>query len=173
MNGKILVAYATTHGSTQEIAESVAEALRERGLEVDVQQAGKVGSLEGYKAVVLGAPLYMFHLHGDARRFLTKFRKVLEAGMPAAIFAGGPFEKADEQEFADVRKQLDQDLAKYPWFKPKSIEVVGGKFDPTGLKFPWNLTPYLKGLPPSDKRDWDKIKGWAESLPQFFAAPDN
>lgn len=59
MSASILVTYATRYGSTQEVAEAVAETLREAGLEVDVQPARKVRTLEGRRAVVLGAPLYM------------------------------------------------------------------------------------------------------------------
>ena len=37
MSASVLVAYATLYGSTQEVAEAVATALRERGLEVGIQ----------------------------------------------------------------------------------------------------------------------------------------
>jgi len=39
MSDPVLVAYATKKGSTQEVAESVAGVLRERGLEVEVREA--------------------------------------------------------------------------------------------------------------------------------------
>ena len=60
MSDKILVTYATRYGSTQEVAEKVAATLRESGLAVDVQPAKQVRTLDGYRAVVVGAPLYMF-----------------------------------------------------------------------------------------------------------------
>ncbi len=66
MSASILVAYATRYGSTEEVAEAVAATLRERGLAVDIQPLQQVPTLEGYRAVVLGAPLYMFHWHKDA-----------------------------------------------------------------------------------------------------------
>ncbi|TAH48156.1 MAG: flavodoxin, partial [Chloroflexota bacterium] len=37
MSTKILVAYATRYGSTQEVAEQVAATLREQALEVDLK----------------------------------------------------------------------------------------------------------------------------------------
>lgn len=165
---KVLVTYASTHGSTQEVAEVVAGSLREHDLSVDLQPMRNVRVVDVYDAVVLGAPLYMFHLHKDALHFLVKFQSALSNGKPSVIFAGGPTEKADEQEFQEVRKQLDQELAKFPWFSPKNIEVIGGKLDPANLRFPWNLLPALKQHPPVDKRDWVKIHAWAESLPQLF-----
>jgi len=71
MSSSILVGYATTYGSTQEIAEAVAATLREGGLEVDCRPASKVRTLEGYAADVLGAPLCMFRWHKDATHFLS------------------------------------------------------------------------------------------------------
>lgn len=165
MKKHILVAYASTHGSTQEVADAVAVTLRGCGTEVDLLPARKVQSLEGYDAVVLGAPLYILHLHKDAQRFLAKHRKTLSSGLPVAVFAGGPFGKGDEAEWQTIRQQLDADLAKYPWLTPASVEVIGGRFDPAKLRFPWNLVPALKQMPPSDLRDWNAIRAWAGSLP--------
>lgn len=164
MEINILLAYASTHGSTREVAEAVAATLREYGLAVDLQPARDVHTLEGYYAVVLGAPLYMFHLHKDALRFLARHQKAFSRGLPVAIFAGGPIETGDEKEFQEVRKQLDQELAKFPWLKPVAVEVIGGRFDPARLRFPWNLIPALKQMPPSDLRDWEAIRAWAGCL---------
>ena len=168
MEIKILVTYASTHGSTQEIAEAVAATLRQQGLAVDLQPVRKVRTLEGYAAVVLGAPLYILHLHKDALRFLSQHQKALTGGMPIAIFAGGPFGKGDAEEWQEVRRELDTDLAKFPWLAPLAVEVVGGKFDPARLHFPWNLIPALKNMPPKDLRDWDAIRAWASRLAAQF-----
>jgi menaquinone-dependent protoporphyrinogen oxidase len=164
MNEKILVVYATTHGSTQEIAETVAATLQQYGLAVDLQPARKVHSLAGYTAVVLGAPMYMFRLHGDARRFLARHQKVITEGLPLALFSGGPYGEDIEKETREVRSHLDKELVKYPWLHPVSVEIVGGKFDPNHLRFPWSLIPALKQAPAADKRDWTAIRAWAESL---------
>ncbi|MCL4562703.1 MAG: flavodoxin [Chloroflexi bacterium] len=171
METKVLMAYASTHGSTQEIAEIIAATLREHELSVDLQPARQVRTLEGYNAVVLGAPLYMFHLHKDARRFLSKHRKDLTGSLPFAIFAGGPFAKGDEEEWQEIHRQLDQELAKYPWLRPVAVEMVGGRFDPTKLRFPWNLIPALKQMPASDLRDWTAIRAWASSLAAQLPRP--
>lgn len=167
MENKILVAYASTHGSTQEVAERVAATLSERGLKVDLQPARSVRSLEGYSAVVLGAPLYMFHWHKDAFRFLSRHRTVL-LRRRVAVFAGGPFGKGDEAEWEEIRKQLNKELAKVAWLSPVAVEVVGGKFDPTKLRFPYNLIPALKQVPANDLRDWDAIRAWANNLALTF-----
>jgi menaquinone-dependent protoporphyrinogen oxidase len=164
METKVLVAYASTHGSTQEVAEAVAATLRESGLAVDLQWIRKVRTLDGYNAIVLGAPLYMFRWHRDALRFLSQHREILAGGLPVAIFAGGPFGEGDEKVWQEVHAQLDRELAKFPWLKPLAVEIVGGRFDPAKLRFPWNLLPALKRMPASDLRDWAAIRAWAGSL---------
>jgi menaquinone-dependent protoporphyrinogen oxidase len=164
---KVLVAYASRYGSTQEVADAVAAELAERGLEVDVRRAKEVRGLDGYDGVVLGAPLVMHHWHKDAVRFLWRHREAL-LGLPGAVFALGPVkEPRDEQEWQDSRAQLDDELAKTAWFEPVAVEILGGKFDPSLLRFP--LNKFAGSAPASDIRDWDAIRAWAGGLAKMFA----
>jgi menaquinone-dependent protoporphyrinogen oxidase len=162
MSASILVAYATKYGSTQEVAEAIASALREGGQAVDCQPAKSVRSLDGYGAVVLGAPLYMFRWHKDAKRFLSRHRQTLMA-RPVAVFAMGPL-KDEAKDWQDVRAQLDKELSGFPWLAPVAVEVFGGKHDPAKLTFPYNLIPALKQMPATDIRDWTAIRAWANDL---------
>jgi menaquinone-dependent protoporphyrinogen oxidase len=166
MEARVLVAYATRYGSTQEVAEVVAATLRECGLAVDSGPMREVRGLEGYRAVVLGAPLYLFRWHKDALQFLTRHREAL-LPRPVAVFALGPFHD-EEKEYQEVRRQLDKELAKFPWLTPQAIAIFGGKFDPQKLTFPHNLVPALKKMPASDVRDWTAIRAWANDLAAQF-----
>ena len=162
MSSLVLAGYATRYGSTQEVAEAVAATLRECGLEVDIQPMRKVRTLEGYRGVVLGAPLFMFHWHKDALRFLSRHREALME-RPVAVFALGPtHDPYDEKEWQDSCAQLDKELSKFPWLTPVALEMFGGKYDPAKLRFPINL---LAGKEPaSDLRDWTAIRAWASNL---------
>jgi menaquinone-dependent protoporphyrinogen oxidase len=166
MSASILVTFATRYGSTQEVAEAVAATLRERGLAVDIQPMREVRSLEGYRAVVLGAPLYIARWHKDALHFLTRYRDALTQ-RPVAVFALGPLHD-EEKEYQEVRRELDKELAKFPWLTPRTIAIFGGKIDPQKLTFPHNLVPALKNMPASDARDWDAIRAWASDLAELF-----
>ena len=166
MSASVLVAYATRYGSTQEVAEAVVATLRERELAVDIQPMREVRTLAQYSAVVLGAPLYMFHWHKDALHFLARHREALMQ-RPVAIFALGPFH-AEEKEYQEVRGQLDKELTKFPWLNPQAIVIFGGKFDPQKLTFPHNVIPALKNMPASDVRDWTAIHAWANDLAAQF-----
>jgi menaquinone-dependent protoporphyrinogen oxidase len=163
----ILFAYATTYGSTQEVAQSIAETLHGRDLDVDLQPARQVKSISLYQAVILGAPLYMFRWHADAKRFLVKFHGQL-ATIPVAVFALGPFHNKEE-ELMSAREQLDKELARFTWLKPAAQETFVGKFDPAALHFPYNLIGPLKQMPASDERDWPAIHAWAAGLADVFS----
>jgi menaquinone-dependent protoporphyrinogen oxidase len=170
MDGKVLVAYASKYGSTQEVAETIAATLGEKGLRVDLQPIRKAHTLEGYSAVVLGAPLYYGSWHKDASNFLARNEAALTQ-RPVAIFALGP-NSNDEKEMQGSRAQLDKELAKFPWLTPVVIEVFGGKY-PAKLRFPESLVASLPasplhGMPASDIRDWTAIRAWATSLAQKF-----
>ena len=167
MSLPILVTYASSYGSTQEVAEVLAETLRAQGAEVDLRPVREVRALDGYRAVVLGAPLYMFHWHKDAHRFLARFQRALVNGLPIAVFAGGPIEDSPGQ-WQDRRRDFDQELAKSPWLTPVSVQLIGGKFDPAKLRFPYSLLPALRKMPASDLRDWAAIRAWAGALPAKF-----
>jgi menaquinone-dependent protoporphyrinogen oxidase len=167
MEEKVLVTFASKYGSTREVAETIAAVLCEDGLDADLKSMSKVRDLAPYGAVVLGAPLYIGHWHSDVARFLAKHQETL-ARKPSALFTLGPTHP-DEKEWQGVRIQRDQELAKYPWFKPAATELFGGKYDPARLRFPDSLlaglpASPLHGLPASDVRDWNAIRAWSHGL---------
>ena len=171
MSASVLVAYATRYGSTQEVAESIAATLRESGLEVEIQPMRQVRALEGYRAVVLGAPLYIGAWHKDALNFLSRHRQALTQ-RPVAVFALGPTH-TDEQEQQGARAQFDKELVKFPWLAPVALQVFGGKYDPAKLRFPDSLLAKLPAsplynAPASDARDWTAICAWAKDLAARF-----
>jgi menaquinone-dependent protoporphyrinogen oxidase len=162
MPAKVLVAYATRYGSTQEVAEAISAALQDCGLVADMQVLREIRKLEGYQAVVLGAPLFMFHWHKDALGFLARQQAVLMK-IPVAIFVLGPVhEPHDEAEWKSSWEQLDKELAQFPWLKPVALEMFGGKYDPEKLGFP--LKMFAGKEPASDLRDWDLIRRWASEV---------
>ena len=166
MSTSVLVGYATRYGSTQEVAEAIAATLRECGLAIDIQPLREVRTLAGYSAIVLGAPLFMFHWHKEALSFLSRHREALMA-RPVAVFVLGPVhDPHDEAEWQDSRAQLDKELAKFPWFTPIALEMFGGKYDPAKLRFPIKM--FAGNEPASDLRDWTAVRAWARDLAAKF-----
>jgi menaquinone-dependent protoporphyrinogen oxidase len=156
----ILVAHATKHGSTRDVAEAIAATLREHDLDVDERSAADHVDVDAYDGVVLGGALYTGRLHPDARRFLRRHRDALTR-IPLAVFAMGP-RTLDQKDVESSRQQLDRELAKLPEIEPEAIAIFGGVVEPSTLHFPLNR------MPASDARDWSAIRAWAEDLAGLF-----
>ena len=159
MNTKsILLAYASRFGSTQEVAETIASTLREDGLEVDLQPMQEVKSLDRYDAIVLGAAIYNARWNAVAHQFVSQHQDALTQ-LPVAIFTLGPLSASDAAK-RNSRRQLDNELTKYPWLKPVAVEIFAGKYDPSkpGLGF------FDRFVPARDLRNWDAIRAWANEL---------
>ncbi len=156
MARSILVAYATKHGSTREVAEAIAARLRQNGLDARPRPAAEVDDLSRFDGVVLGSAIYTGRLHADARRFLRRHRKALsKTGL--AVFAMGP-RTSESTEIDASRVQVEHALAKVPELTPISIEIFGGVVDPAKLSFPFSR------MPASDARDWVQIERWSDTI---------
>jgi menaquinone-dependent protoporphyrinogen oxidase len=159
MSKNILVAYATKHGSTHEVAETIARTLRDEGHHVDVANAADVRDINPYATVVIGGALYMGHWHRDAVAFLKRNQAALQH-VPFAVFAMGPKTLADA-DVAAARAQLDHELVNFQQLEPASVAIFGGVVDPTKLHFPFSRMPAV------DARDWEAIDAWARQVPTF------
>jgi menaquinone-dependent protoporphyrinogen oxidase len=155
---KILVAYGTKHGSTGEVAERIAETLRQQGFDTDLRPISEVKALGSYAAAVLGGSIYAGRLHPALMALLK--RQCGELGrLPVAVFGMGP-KTIDENDIAAARHQVDANLRRVHGFAPADVAIFGGVIDPGKLRFPFNR------MPASDARDWDAIRAWADSLPE-------
>ncbi|WP_127361104.1 flavodoxin domain-containing protein [Actinacidiphila soli] len=100
---RVLIAYGTKNGSTAEIAEWIAEELREQGIDTDVRSAAAVRDIAPYDAVVLGAGLYAGGWQCDAARFARQHRQALTQ-RPVWLFSSGPLDaSATEREIPPAR----------------------------------------------------------------------
>lgn len=160
MSAPILVAHASEHGSTREVAAAIAARLRETGLEVELRSAGEVADMTPYRGVILGGAIYVGRLHPDAVGFLHRHHTAL-AVLPTAVFALGP-KTLEPSDLAASRKQLMRALGKVPGVEPYEIAVFGGVIDPETLRFPLNR------LHASDARDWYEIEAFALRCAQAY-----
>ncbi|HMA37720.1 MAG TPA: flavodoxin domain-containing protein, partial [Chloroflexia bacterium] len=86
---KILIAVASKHGSTREIAETIAAELRDAKHIVSVREADAVNEIARYDAVILGSAVYMGTWLDAARSFAAQHRAAL-AQRPLWLFSSGP-----------------------------------------------------------------------------------
>jgi len=164
MEPKVLVAYATRYGSTEDTARVVASVLGAEGLSVDVRAVEKIETLQPYSAVVLAAALYMGRLHRNARCFLKNWRTELER-IPVALVVPGPLSD-NEAEFTGARMQVEKELKRVPWLHPIAQKIVGGKWDPA--KMGWLFGWTMRNQPVRDARNWPVIRAAARELAEVL-----
>lgn len=159
---RILVAYATKHGSTAGIAEVIGRELTAAGLRVEVKELKNVQSLSGYDAVVIGGPIYIGKVMAEVRKFIGRHQEKL-AALPVAVFAVGlsPASK-DEKEIESARKALSDAVTP---LRPVASTLFAGSLDPEKLGFIERKMIGMAKSPTGDFRDWEAIAAWAKELP--------
>jgi menaquinone-dependent protoporphyrinogen oxidase len=160
MSKKILIAYASKCGSTGEVATEIGKTLAQNGVRVDVLPLKKVTDLSSYQAVFVGSAIRMGKWLREAADFVREKRTDLQR-VPTAYFTvcmtmveDTPAIRAKAAGFLDpVRAVL----------APAAEGYFAGKVDPDRLSFLESTMFKAKGGTVGDFRDWDKIRGWAQS----------
>ncbi len=172
MNGKVLVAFATKHGSTAEIAQAIGETLGEMGLAADVRPAADVRALDEYSAVIVGSVVQMNHWQGDALDFLKRFERQL-AARPTWLFSSGPTGGSKDADALVARALASPEAVP----APKDVEKWEARIGARGhVTFPGKVGPGVGGIfekwvPKGDWRDFDAIKAWARTIGTALAQP--
>jgi menaquinone-dependent protoporphyrinogen oxidase len=154
---KILVAYGSKRSATAEIAEAIAETLRESGLEVDCLEAGDVKRVDGYDGVVLGSAVYMRRWRREARRLLRRHATEL-AKRPLWVFSSGPV--GDPAKDNPAWLEPHRTIAEVERLGARAHVVFGGRSEAT------SIPPEFR-----HRRDWDEIRAWAGRIAAEVAAP--
>jgi menaquinone-dependent protoporphyrinogen oxidase len=167
MGAKLLVAYATKHGATEEIAEKIGEVIREAGAQVDVLPAGRVDDLTPYNAVVLGSAVYAGQWRKEAAIFLKNNEAALTE-RPVWLFSSGPTGKGDPVELMDGWRFPEAQQPVADRIGPRDIAFFGGELDMEKLNLGERLL--VKGIkaPVGDFRDWDAIHTWAAKVAKIL-----
>ena len=159
MTRRILVAYASKHGATAEIAGAIADQLRSEGLEATCADAGDVKDVADYDAVVLGSAVYMKRWRPEARRFLRKHHDGLDE-RPFWVFSSGYIGENRDPAWEEPRKIID------------TVEKLGVREHVTfGGRVPQDPGNFveramLRDTPPelADQRDFEAIRAWASGI---------
>ncbi len=187
---KILIAYTTNSGSTAEVADVIAETLRQDHNTIEVRRLEEVGDLEPYQAVLIGAPMIL-GWHKAALSFIKRNHQSL-AGKKVAYFcmamsltqsSGGEFvpplwidpdlptpprrpgKLSLKERYATAANYIAPMPKNAPDVKPLSIAFFGGKLELFRLKW-WQMlfVMIVIGAQPGDRRNWPAIREWAGNL---------
>jgi menaquinone-dependent protoporphyrinogen IX oxidase len=195
---RILIAYASNSGSTEEVANVVAEEFRRFAAQVDARRIDEQLTLAGYDALVVGAPMIL-GWHRAALGFVRRNREALRR-VPSAYFIVGMSLTASEAAPGTPPLALDPDLVKPPrradrlslrerytsvphyigpvlkaaaGAKPVSLAVFGGRMDLYRLNWLQMLFVLLVvQAQPTDLRNWPFIRSWAAQIAPRLLARD-
>ncbi|MBU1662861.1 MAG: flavodoxin domain-containing protein [Chloroflexi bacterium] len=161
MNKRILVTYATRAGSTVEVAAAIGETLSARGFVVDVKPVKDQPRLDGCQAVVMGSAIRMGQWLPEAVEFVKANQQALNR-MPVALFTVHMLNIGDDEQSRTNR------LAYLNTVRPllqKADEVYfAGKMDFSRLSFLDRLISGMVKAQEGDRRDWDNIRNWAQTI---------
>ncbi len=165
---RILIVHASKYGSTREIAEFIAEKLRDRGFETVAQDVGSVTGLADYDVVVVGSAVYMGHWMPEAADFVQGNRAVL-VNRPVWLFSSGPLRLAPGNPSLDDSELVPTEIpALLAAVHPREHRVFFGALDSAKLAFKHRALRKLPAaraiLPEGDFRDWDAIEAWAGTI---------
>lgn len=163
MDTKILVAYATKHGATAEIASKIGEVLRQAGLQAEVSPVKEVKNLADYKAVILGSAVYIGAWRKEAVQFLKANQQAL-AERAVWVFSSGPTGEGDPNELLKGWRYPPAQQPLVDSIHPRGITVFHGNLDVKKLNAleKW-LIKNVKAQT-GDFRDWNAITAWATSI---------
>ena len=88
---RVLVTWGSRHGGTEGIARTLADAMRDANVDVELRAAREVDTLAGYDAAIIGGALYANRWHRDARRLVTRHLAALQR-IPVWLFSSGPLD---------------------------------------------------------------------------------
>jgi menaquinone-dependent protoporphyrinogen oxidase len=159
----VLVAAASKHGATREIADHIGAALTERGLDVEVRALRDIKDVLSYEAVVLGSAIYLGKWMKEAISFVDSHAGEF-AERPTWLFGSGSI--VGNPPVADdpnaIRPSLVEKLVSTT--HAREHKLFAGKLDSSSLSF-WERTPVrmARGRE-GDWRDWEAVDAWAASI---------
>lgn len=165
----LVVAAASRHGGTCEIADRLAVTLSEAlpaGWSVVRADLSDLRTFDGTDAVILGSAIYFRHWMHSASRALRYLRDAPLFDL--WLFSTGPI-SAVESENAKV---ISAD-AMVESGRAVEHHVFGGWLDLSRLHWVERLVAKAARALSGDQRDWDQVDAWAHHIAgQLAAVPD-
>ena len=169
---KVLVAYASKHGSTRGIAEFIGDKLRLNGIDVNVLDVNQVSEPRAYDAFVIGSALYIGHWMKEAKQFVSRNHDILST-RPVWLFSSGPTGKerknAKGKDLLDPKVSGPLELDKIEnGLQVRDHRIFFGAFDPRDLGFFsrqfFKSSAIRNATPIGDFRDWKEIESWSNNI---------
>ncbi len=166
----VLVAHASEHGSTRQIAERIAGRLGEQGLRAEARSVADVTALDRYDAFVVGSAIHSGDWLPPGTAFLGGNRAAL-AGHPVWLFSvstigehSSAFPPRVARWMRDMMKVPRAVTAAQAEVRPRDHHAFAGVILPGHWRLPARLALRVFGGRFGDHRNWQEIDAWAMSI---------
>jgi menaquinone-dependent protoporphyrinogen oxidase len=159
----VLVAAASKHGATDEIAERIGADLTRWGFEVEVRKLADVDDVCPYEAIVLGSAIFYGKWMKEAIRFVATHAHEL-AERPTWLFGSGSI--TGNPPLGDDPNAIQPSLVQKLVTKTHAREhkVFAGKLDSNTLSLAELLPVRMARGREGDWRNWQAIDEWAARI---------
>jgi menaquinone-dependent protoporphyrinogen oxidase len=197
MSKKILIAYGSRYGSTDEIARAMAEILENAGLETQLLDLRRTNQkdwppLSSFDGVLVGSGIKIGRWTKEATAFLKTHADELKGlkaqGLVVGVFVSSGMASTPGQQEEARRKYLEEVLTNVGITDTvDTYDAFGGVYDlspsaPMGFidkrmlgmaakQMAKDGTPLTEGAR-NDLRDWDQIRTFTEHFAQLVKAGD-
>lgn len=160
---RVLVAFASRHGSTEAIAIGIATRLAQRGCICTTRSAELVDDVSGFDACIIGSAVYLGRWMPAARDLVSRHRDAL-LKKAVWLFSSGPIGEP-------ARPLTDPIDASAALADLQAVDHLrfAGRLDRASLSFPERIAVQVVGAPDGDFRDWDAINAWADGIADNLA----
>ncbi|MGY1616218.1 flavodoxin domain-containing protein [Geodermatophilus sp. SYSU D00691] len=163
---RVLVAVASRHGATAELARTVAEGIGGAlpAAEVDVRRCAEVDGVRDADGVVIGSAVYFGHWLEEGRDLLLRCAIDLW-DRPVWLFSSGPVGDPPRppETLLDVEEELRLSRA-------QEHRVFPGRLERARLEFPERALVAALHAPEGDFRDPDAARAWGAGIGRALEA---
>lgn len=155
---RVLIGYVTKTNTTREAALEIGSVLQKQGFDAQILPLSEVTSLEGFDAVIIGAPINGMNWHIDAVKFVESHKDELKKiptsfyFMSYLLFVGCEFWRKI------IRKSLDKVSMQV---KPMKVGMFGGKIA-ANSSVAFRFIFGIKKNALSDVRNQKEVYKWAQ-----------
>ena len=165
---KILVGYASAHGSTAEIAQEIGKVLAEYQYTVTVADVAEVTAVDDYDGFILGSPIHAAMWLTEMSQFLSRFNDQLAVKPFYFYITCIRVLEADGMEHV-IKEYVNHAVLNR--LHVRETTAFAGKMTLQDVDWDerWTLAARFDGQNPagsynSDFREWDKIRQWARHV---------
>ena len=160
----VLVAYASKHGSTQGIAERIAEKLQQMGKQAEARSVDEVADPVSYEAFVIGSAIYYGSWLKEATEWVRRHQTIL-AERPVWLWSCGPLGTEVQEAERQPSSGQPKEMAEFQQaIAPRDERIFFGALDHHTLSFPERMVAKALRAPEGDFRDWGAIEAWAADI---------